>query len=145
MANFYLTPWRGTGTLDDPFVPNITAVAPWYLIDLRPDPSVVTGWAFVSSAAAASGLLSTVVSLGTDTFAALSGNVRGKVRTNLGLASLAATTFPAIAAEVLTTHATEDGTRWRPVRPVRAMTGGTPVQRYEIHLGGLLWSREEPV
>ena len=46
MPFYYLTPYVGTGTNEDPFTPKGASGA-WSAIDLRPDCSVATGYALL--------------------------------------------------------------------------------------------------
>lgn len=52
---FYLAPWDGTGTEDDPFHPRGVDGGDWAAVDLRPDASRGDGWCLLWSRAAVQG------------------------------------------------------------------------------------------
>jgi hypothetical protein len=133
--HYYLTTWRGSGTDVDPFVPDLLpagSTVTWHAIDLRANPATATGYAVVACVSRPPTDPATAIYLGDSTFPALSANVKTQIRKNLGLSTLTASTVPDVLAELLTVHATTDGTNWK---PLRAEQDG----KRRIVLGGLLW------
>ena len=125
---YYLAPYIGTGTNSDPFRPRGSDQAGWGAIDLRADFAQVTGrcllWLPVPDADFALTELATVPT------ESLSVPRRQGLESVLGV-TLTQTRFQQIVEELLLTHARADGTRWKPLRPMRDGL-------YRIYLGGLL-------
>ena len=124
---YYLAPEVGTGTSRDLFRPRGSTQPGWSAISLHPfgfrllylpthDPDP---------------LLERFADQAQET---LTAGRRNRFGNALGL-TLTATRWDQIVAELLMTHAREDGTRWRPLRPSRVN------RRFEIWLGGLLWAQ----
>jgi hypothetical protein len=135
VPQFYLSRYIGTGTTVDPFRPSAQDET-WTAIDLRPDPTVTTGFCLVSTAAPLGALPAGTIDLGDgDT---LPVSVRNQLGNRLGV-TLSAAKLSDIARELLMDHA--GGSRWKPLASRRVGDR----YRWEIHLGGLLWARELPV
>ena len=133
----YLDTYVGTGTEDDPFRPALADLAAdWSAIDLRPDPTTTAGRCLVRCTAPASPPVDTV-RIGDTPDARPAKVVRSRIEQRLGLAAGALGDVPLyrLILDLLTTHATEDGTRWRPLRPMSAGPNA-----WEIHLDGLVYS-----
>jgi hypothetical protein len=129
VTRYYLAPYIGLGTDRNPFRPLGSDATDWTAIDLRPDPTVTAGWAFLAAAVSLPDV--GLMDLGEDPDDPSAAR-KLAVETALGL-TLTGSSLRTIVPEVLIDHARTDGTRWRPLRP----TG----QRYDIHLGGLLYSQ----
>lgn len=120
---YYLAPYVGSGTYKDPYVPRGADQPGWAAIDLRPDCTVLDGFAlmFVPKLDA---------SIGREFGDAMGSTVRTRLGNDLGL-TLAADTVSAAAAELLIEHA--GAGRWKPLMPSNG--------RYEIHLKDLIYTQ----
>ena len=134
---YYLDTWVGSGTEADPFRPALAdVVADWTVIDLRRDPTVAAGRCLVRCDAPPS-LPADTVRLSDTPDGQVGKVIRTRIEQRLGLASGALADVPLyrIVLDLLTDHATEDGTRWRPLKPL-----ASGPNTWEVHLGGLLYS-----
>src|SRR3990167_10353107 len=138
MSHYYLSPYVGTGTDDDPFRPKgIEGRVKCYPIDLRgvrPDGTQVEkGFAFmgVDTPDPSIGPY-----LGDDPDSERPG-LRAVMRGNLGVMP-EATRLRDILAELLIVHGKEDGSRWKPLR--RSRDG-----LFAIWLNGQRWGAFLPI
>ncbi|MGH3942503.1 MAG: hypothetical protein ACRDTG_28545 [Pseudonocardiaceae bacterium] len=136
--HYYLSRWEGDGQRF-PYQPAIGAAAEldggaWSVIDLRPDPALAAGRALVACSVRAADE-SGGRYLGDDPAADLPALVRTRVANDLGL-SLTKTDLRRVVVELLIDHSREDGTRWRPLRPLTRLRS----HAWEIHLGGPWWA-----
>lgn len=131
MSHFYLGSYVGTGTGLDPFRPRGSDQPGASAIDLRPDGSLVTGRCLVAVP-----IRDDTIGeyLGDDPVRAIPAPIKRRLESALGITLTASVIRDAIA-EILMVHGRTDGTRWKPLRPSRLRN------RYEIWLGGLLWSQ----
>ena len=111
----YLTPIVGDGTDLNPFRPAVwNKIRDEGWIDLRPDSTVATGRGILYlPTPSADARLMQLADLADDV---LPTSIRTRLQNALSL-TLGQTRFKEIVAELLTLHAREDGTRWRPLRP----------------------------
>lgn len=111
MAEYYLSTYRGAGTSEDPYRP-IGADGDFASIDLRP-PGQASGRCLLVLPARND--LDGMSYLGDTVADVLPSSVRTRIGNALGL-TVEGTRLAAIIAELLVSHAREDGTRWRPLR-----------------------------
>lgn len=127
-----LTPFVGTGTGADPFKVDAPDNSPF--VDLRPDARIRDGFALAS----ASAIRASHIVLGETLDASMNGKTRKDAGAALGV-TIAATTVLELLPELMLTHATYDGTRWKPIEEARR-ADGTRVRR--VWLGSLAWEQE---
>lgn len=128
MAHYYLVPYVGTGTDDDPFRPHGADQPGWSAIDLRPDVTGLAGFALLALPIRDDAPQRRYFGEALDE---VSVTVRQQLDSRLGI-TLVATTPREMIAELLMIHG--GAGRWKPLRPMRA-------GRYEIHLGGRIYQR----
>lgn len=135
--HYYLSPWEQAVDLDGGLLYQPLARAgQWSVIDLRPDPTKVDGHALVSCTERPLVDPPGSVYLGESLDATPSTSNRRGIESRLGLPrDILTGTYRQIIVALLVDHATEDGTRWRPLKP---MSRGA--NAWEIHLGGLVFS-----
>lgn len=123
----YLTPIVGNGTDANPFMPLWPEEPGQGWIDLRPDSTVAAGRGLLYlPTPSVDSRLDKLVDLPDEDVPA---GVKNRLQNALGL-TLGQTRFSEIVAELLTTHARTDDTRWKPLRP-------TVQGVMELWLGGL--------
>lgn len=127
MTHAYLAPYVGAGTEADPFRPRGAEQPDWAAIDLRPDSRILSGVALMRVPVRDDTI---GMYLGDDPDVIV-GAVRASVQSRLGLV-LRGARLRDIIPELLIEHAREDGTRWRPLKPMRD-------GMFRIYLGGLFW------
>lgn len=132
----YLTSYVGRGTDFDPYRPLGADQPGWSAIDFRANAALLTGFALLALPVRQD--QPGMEYLGDVADGPLSVARRNRIGNLLSL-SLEQTRLDRIVYELLTSHARTDGTRWRPLRPMR--DGRNLVER--IYLGGLLF--EQPV
>lgn len=115
--HYRLVPYVGSGTDDDVFRPAGSQPAEqagfsWWSIDLRPDPTKRAGWCLLATE---HGPLDGV-SLPDHPDAAIPARVQRMLADRLGV-PITARTLRDLLAELLIDHASEDGSRCRPVKP----------------------------
>lgn len=116
----------GSGTESDPFKANgLGTVTGMSCIDLRADPSISTGRMLCASDSLPSG--GGINQIGDSFIDNLSGARRTALQSALGI-TLDSTNIIDVVAEILTTHARIDGTRWKPL--IAGRDG-----QYHIYLG----------
>ena len=137
---YYLAPYVGTGTGDDPYRPAGTDLdAEAYSLDLR-RPGETDGFGLmwqpdpISNAASVG-----AVDLGDDPSGSLGVSTRNQIGSRLSL-TVDAANFGDAVAELLLNHARTDGTRWKPLqfssRRRRDPDDGSLTSRYRgIYLG----------
>lgn len=128
--HYYLVPYVGKGTSDDPYRPRGAPLdgEPWAGLDLRPDATSITGNGLLALPDRVQALAG--FHLGDEPYTR-SEAVRQNISSRLGL-SLRERSLAGIAGELMVEHAREDGTRWR---PVQADASGI----FRVHLGELVW------
>lgn len=126
-----LVPYIGSGTIADPFRPDMLDRGP--AIDLRADPTQRTGWALVSTAVVPVSGLTLGVTLDT----AMTAKTKNDAGAALGVA-VSASTPRALLPELLITHATPTGPRWKPLAMHRRADG---LLVRQIWLGELAWEQ----
>jgi hypothetical protein len=122
-VRFYLSRYRGGGTVEDPFRPVVDGER-WQSVDLRPDVSVGDGWCVVAGPDDAATSRDVLV-LG-DHPDDRSVACRATLNSRLGL-SLTSGSIRRMLARLLIDEGREDGSRWRPLRPER--------DGWRVHLG----------
>lgn len=148
--HFYLLGWRGAGTDESPFTPDIPpaviGTVQWGALDLRADQTAPAGWCIVGSPSFFPTLPTGTYYLGDLTPGSLPRNIRNGIGNRLGV-TLQATDLGDLIGELLTVHAREDGTRWRPVRARRIRSAlGVTKDRREVWINGVLvWEHEQDV
>ena len=135
----YLCDIVGTGTEANPFVPAgipPEAVPGW--IDLRPDPSVATGYGIVAMTAPVLDARLRLFAGSHGEGLAVTSRVMMGNRLGLTLTQAGGPSVADMLAELLVDHARVDGTRWRPLT-----TAADGAKR--IHLAGTqVWSQTGP-
>lgn len=130
---YSLVRYVGTGTEGDLFRPaGINAIPDVTAIDLRPDSTVVDGFALLATPTPPPTLLGLVDSLGDD-LNDLSLANRLLLQSKLGITLDAGRPLRRLIRDILTVHARTDGTRWKPLQP--ELINGR-ARAWRIRLGG---------
>lgn len=116
---YYISTWAGSGTRAEPFVPVAAPTSgAWSCIDLRPDVTVVAGYALVWTETALSPVPTGAWLLAATPDSALSTQVRNRLSSFLRVTVASGTTLRQAVRLLMTTEATGPAKgRWRAVVP----------------------------
>lgn len=116
---FYVSSWGGSGTRADPYRPvAVAGVADWSCIDLRPDVTVLAGYALVWTAASLPSIPSGVWLLADGPDSVLSTQVRNRISTLMGVSLPTGVTFREACRLLMTVEATgPTNGRWKRLIP----------------------------